>query len=370
MLTLGHRVHQPLRVREVLLEEGAVLRRNALVRAHLRVLLVDPHIRQTPIGQVREVPVLILVVLHDPIGDDRFGRVVHQPTRGRQTQTPQQLQPHVDLVEREPRTRRDLRQAVLHQLLEVLRDQLPRHAQRVRVHAHAIVTLLARTVAQRIDLQQQALTRVTRRDARGLQQQLHRLQGQLPVRLARLQRAQVLTRPLLDLLELAPQVPILIQVGDDHRTHRLDPIAHVRQRPLITELLAQRGPPSRRCRHRLELRITITAAGPRTRQVVVVAPGLGVIRVRVLRRVRVVLGVLVQTRKVVRALGLDVQLSLVRRLPITLQVALDLHDLQRRVRLQLLLDPLAQFRQRHLQDLHRLDHPRRQLHMLAELHLL
>jgi hypothetical protein len=50
------------------------------------------------------------------------------------------------------------------------------------------------------------------------------------------------------------------------------------------------------------------------------------------------------------------------------RVGLVLDELQRRVARQLLLDPLLQLGERHLQDLHRLDHPGRQLHLLAELH--
>ena len=306
--TLTDRINQPLRVGQVRFQKLPVLLLHPVVHRHPRILDIDLHIGKPTIRQIRKVPIRILVVLHHRIGINPRLHTRRHPAPRRQRQLLQNPKPKIDLIQAQPRLARDFGEPVLHHVLEELTHQLPRHKQTFSAQFRVFPIILPiHPIKPRIDLDQQTLPRIPRPDPHRLKQQLHRLQRHLPVRFTkttirnhRLHRFRSRVR---NLLKRTPQIPIVIQRGDQLLPKHADLILHIRQRPLIHQLLAHRRPPRRRLRHRLHLRVPIPPARPSPRPNIVILPR-PILRSRkhVVRRLRIRIRVLVQPRKVRRTL--------------------------------------------------------------------
>ena len=176
-----------------------------------------------------------------------------------------------------------------------------------------------------------------------------------------------------DRRQVGAEQAVVVDVRDQALADGSDLGVDLGERPLMQKLLDEALAPGRDVRHRVHLLVAL-AAGPRRR--------------RSLRGVRVVEGLAVvglQRAEALPVVGAGGGVLAHDELPLLkallalllLSVGLDvvgldgrIGQLQGHIRLQLLVDPLLQRQKGHVQDLHRLDHPRRQLHLLGRPHVL
>ncbi len=201
--------------------------------------------------------------------------------------------------------------------------------------------------------------------------------------------------PLGDGVQRRPEVPILFDERKNQFAQGTEGGLDVDQGPLAAKLVKERGGSRGGCGHRVHLGVAFAgiaglAVGTRFKAqagVAGVGRGLGLGTagivgggILILRRVRVSLFKGLEPLKVLAARGavkLKRPVGLAFFAPLlgdlglhTRVVAIPIGQLKRGVALELLFDALLQLGERHLEDFHRLDHPRGQPHVLAELHVL
>ena len=206
-----------------------------------------------------------------------------------------------------------------------------------------------------VELQKQTFLQVSRPYARRLQR-LHQLQ-----RLPELFDRQRNLRFVPDRLKIDPEIPLGIDVIDDRHARLPDPRRTLDKRPLPQQMLRQRDTTGGGVVHGVELFVALA----------VVAGGLA--EVAAVGREFLVLEVFPDLGQPLEVLGL-VGVLLDHQRPLSLgqlgsglggvvdhiRLGFPLAKFQNRVALQLLFNPLLQGHQRQLEDLHALDHPRRE----------
>ena len=267
-------------------------------------------------------------------------------TRMQQQPCPDHLHRFFHLGKRPIRLLDNLRILLLLKLLEMLRDD----------RAFQLVVL-----AHRLKLEQQTLLHGPRRDTRWIER-LNQPQRPFPHRAVHL-----LPDLVIQVRERRPEVPIRLQMVDDHLAAAVRQIVRLDQIPLRGQVIVQRHLAGRCIAQSLKLGVLVVKVRP-PRAVI-----------RILRRVELRIHALEPLEIIaVRVVVLNDQLALrlrhrrfrLRSRRLGLAVIARLAKLQHRVLLHLLIDPLLQRRQRKLQNLHRLDHPRSQLQLLFEPQLL
>ena len=229
----------------------------------------------------------------------------------------------------------------------------------------------------RINLQQQGLGDVSGRDSRWFKFGLNAFQGLLEKVLRELvpSTGDLL---LLNRLQIGIEQSVITNVFDDHAARRTHIVFGFDERPLPEKLIDETFASGRCVGHRGHLAVAVPLLSMR-----------GSRHCGVLFDEVVAVGLLhsIETFEVGRlAVGSDHQLTFaltckpIGFLPFAFEFFMDgvglqplefkagLERLEGDVRLELLLDAFLKCRKRHVQNLHRLDHPRAQLHLLTESH--
>ena len=210
-------------------------------------------------------------------------------------------------------------------------------------------------------LQQQAFAQVSGADA-GRVQFLHQPErplGQRQILVAGVRAQQVLQPPL--------QIPVGIEVVDDAVGHRPQVRRQVEPAQLVVEVILQRLGPGDHVGHRVELAFAglLDLAPRRMGALLEVVRPLLVHLHQPLEILLVRVGLVDHQFAFFLAGGVG-RLTLLQLGPLGGKLRLLLHQLEHRILFHLLLDPFLERQDRQLQNLHRLDHPRRQHLLLHE----